>query len=191
MHRHLRHDRHCRFSDHEKKPAYTAVSLHHKIGVLETTMYADSVFSESGGSDQYQMQDLIPDSILTYHVRSIRSAPSASRAIPGLSSGGCWTGQYSHGNRTPRRISTGRPALRAAGRKYHCPLRWSWHNCRCHLPFGSSLRFSLLRKVRDHGAPVIACSQSKRKFLMMGIRLSKFKPFNGERYSDAIITVHK
>ena len=109
MHRHLRHDRHCRLSDHEKKPAYTAVSLHNKIGVLETTMYADSVFSESGGSDQYRMKDLIPDSILTYHVRSIRSAPSASRAIPGLSSGGCWTGQYSHGNRTPPKDLHGPP----------------------------------------------------------------------------------
>ena len=109
MHRHLRHDRHCRLSDHEKKPAYTAVSLHNKIGVLETTMYADSVFSESGGSDQYQMKDLIPDSILTYHVRSIRSAPSASRAIPGLSSGERLLGSLM-GIELPRRISTGRPA---------------------------------------------------------------------------------
>ena len=144
-------------------------------------MYADSVFSESGGSDQYQMKDLIPDSILTYHVRSIRSAPSAYRALPVLSSGGCWTGQLAWESNPPKDLHgpprtlvlpDGSIIVRSAGHGT---------NADAICTFGSSLRLSLLRKVRDHGAPVIACSQSERKFLMKGIQLSKFVPFSIER----------
>ena len=33
-------------------------------------------------------------------------------------------------------------AMSVAGRKYHCPLRLSMHNCRCRLPFGSLMLFA-------------------------------------------------
>ncbi len=106
------------------------------------TMYADSVFQNQGDQIRVRNKDLISISVYPLHAeysqRSVRFPGPPGAVIRRLLD---WAARM--GIKPPEGSPRAAPHLSAAGRKYHCPLRWSWHKCRCHLPFGSSLRFSL------------------------------------------------
>ena len=104
------------------------------------TMYADSVFQNQGDQIRIRKKDLISVSVYPLHAeysqRSVRLPGPPGAVIRRLLD---WAARM--GIKPPEGSPRAAPHLSAAGRKYHCPLRWSWHKCRCHLHFWIFIAF--------------------------------------------------